>query len=128
MKSDEDIKARLELLASWLDSKFVIPGTRISFGLDSLIGLIPGVGDTITGAVSLYIIKLAHQLGIPWHVKIRMLWNVFIDWIVGFIPLVGDIFDVGFKANQRNVHLTKKYLERKESRSKPPIDVPPQGR
>ena len=103
----------LEALADWMDSKFTIPGTQIRFGLDSLIGLAPGIGDTLGLAVSAYIYGRARQHDLPLHLRTAMLKNIGIDWVIGLIPFAGDIFDVGWKANRRNVALLKKHLDNK---------------
>lgn len=100
---------RLDKLANSMDTKWKLPFTEIRMGWDTLIGLIPGVGDTLTSLVSAYIIREAHEMGVPAWVKWRMGWNVFIDWLIGLVPLLGDIFDVGWKANKRNVALIKKH-------------------
>ena len=111
---DEDLR-QLQALADWMDSKFVIPGTKIRFGLDSIIGLIPGLGDTASAAVTAFIIAKAGKYNLPFHVKMRMAWNGFLDWLVGLIPFFGDIFDVGFKANRKNVALIVEHLERQKN-------------
>jgi len=90
----------------------VIPGTKIRFGADGLIGLIPGIGDAITSAISAYIVCEARRLGVPRHLLLRMIANVAIDGMVGAIPVAGDFFDVMFRANQRNVRLLRRHLER----------------
>ena len=110
--ADELDAADIERLARWLDAKYRIPGTSIRFGYDSIIGLVPGVGDTITGALGLYIIARAHRLGAPKHLLARMLGNVVIDSLIGAIPILGDIFDVAFKSNTTNIKLLLKHLER----------------
>lgn len=104
--------ARLDMLASLLDTALVIPGTNIRFGLDAIIGLVPGIGDAITTVVSLYIVHEARQLGAPWHVVSRMLANVALDGVVGAVPILGDAFDVMWRANRRNVALLRKHFER----------------
>jgi hypothetical protein len=104
----------LHKIADWMDSRFIIPGTQIRFGLDSLLGLIPGIGDTVTLATTGYFLKKAHDYKLPFHVKSTMVWNLFIDWLVGLIPLIGDIFDVAFKANRKNVALLHKYCEKSD--------------
>ncbi len=111
--TEEEIQ-KLDKMAEWMDSRFKIPGTSIRFGFDSLLGLIPGIGDTVTLATTGYLISRAHNYKLPWHVKTTMLWNLFIDWLIGLIPLLGDIFDVGWKANQKNVALIKKYIDRSD--------------
>lgn len=112
MGAAEEIR-RLEALADWLDSRFRIPGTGIRFGLDSLLGLIPGAGDLVTFVPALWLVMSARRLGAPWHVQVRMLWNALLDFVIGAIPLLGDLFDIGFKANRRNVALLKRHLERR---------------
>ncbi len=112
-KQKQDIE-NLEVLADWLDTKFVIPGTKIRFGVDGILGLIPGLGDTITALATVYIIGSASQLGLPRHLLMLMAWNGFIDWLAGLIPFIGDIFDIGFKANRRNVDLIRNYLYKQE--------------
>src|SRR5438477_12262867 len=84
----------LELLARVMDSLFEIPGTRVRFGFDAIIGLIPGLGDTITSFVSLYILKAASRAGVPRVTLVRMALNIAIDYIVGCVPVAGDVFDV----------------------------------
>jgi hypothetical protein len=108
---DEEL-AQLDFLADLLDSRFVIPGTNIRFGLDGLIGLIPGIGDVISALISLYLINRAAHLGLsPW-IKARMVANVALDTVIGAVPLLGDAFDVGFKSNRRNIALVRKALGR----------------
>ena len=107
----------LERIAHWMDEAFRVPGTDIRFGLDPLLGLIPGVGDMASGAVTLYLIGKARTLGVPFPTILRMIWNFVLDWIVGTIPLLGDVFDVGFKANRRNVELLKRHLAEQQTPS-----------
>jgi hypothetical protein len=104
--------ARLEALAKLLDVAFVLPGTNIRYGIDGLIGLIPVVGDLITTAISLWLVREARALGAPWHITARMLANVALDGVVGMVPLAGDAFDVMFRANVRNVRLLKRWMDR----------------
>ena len=111
-ESPREALERLEWLAVLLDSVLVIPGTKIRFGADGLIGLIPGIGDAITSAISAYIVYEARRLGVPRHLLLRMIANVAIDGMVGAIPVAGDFFDVMFRANQRNVRLLRRHLER----------------
>ena len=101
----EQIIRRLTALARLLDARFLIPGTNFRFGLDGLIGLIPGIGDTATNLVSLYILYEARRLGASRATLVRMAANIGIDWLVGLVPLAGDLFDVAFKANIRNLRL-----------------------
>jgi len=104
--------ARLDALATLLDTAVLIPGTNIRFGLDALIGLVPGIGDAITTAMSLYIVHEARQLGAPGYLIARMLYNVALDGLVGAVPLVGDAFDVIWRANKRNMRLLQDWLDR----------------
>jgi hypothetical protein len=106
--------ARMDTLATLLDTALVIPGTGVRFGLDALIGLVPGIGDAITTAMSLFIVHEAYQLGAPGHVIARMLGNVALDGMVGAVPLVGDAFDVMWRSNRRNMRLLREWLEREE--------------
>jgi hypothetical protein len=101
---------RIHTLARLLDEKFRVPGTGFRFGLDSLVGLIPGLGDLSTSAVSLYLVFEARRLGLPKRVLLRMAANTGIDFVVGAIPLIGDLFDFGFKANLRNARLLERHL------------------
>jgi hypothetical protein len=104
--------ARLEALAQLLDVAFIVPGTKIRYGIDGLIGLIPVIGDIITTAISLWLVREARALGAPWHITARMLGNVALDGAVGIVPFVGDAFDVMFRANVRNVRMLRKWLDK----------------
>lgn len=104
--------ARLEALAKLLDVAFILPGTNIRYGIDGLIGLIPVVGDVITTAISLWIVREARELGAPWHITARMLGNVALDGAVGAVPLLGDAFDVMFRANVRNMRLLRRWIDK----------------
>ena len=115
-RSRQDRIARIDALATLLDTAFILPGTNVRFGLDALIGLVPGIGDAITTAMSLYIVHEARQLGAPRHLLFRMLANVALDGIVGAVPVVGDAFDVMWRANRRNVRLLRDWLQRVEDR------------
>lgn len=104
--------ARLEAIAKLLDVAFILPGTNIRYGIDGLIGLIPVVGDIITTAISLWLVREARALGAPWHVTARMLGNVAIDGVVGLVPVAGDAFDVMFRANVKNIRLLRRWMEK----------------
>ncbi|MGR3490767.1 MAG: DUF4112 domain-containing protein [Shimia sp.] len=112
---------KLEGVANKMDALFHIPGTKIRIGADALLGLVPGIGDTVALAPSAYIVWRSRQLGASWPVIGRMAGNVGIDTLVGTIPLVGDLFDVGWKGNLRNVALLKRHLKAK---GKLPADEP----
>jgi hypothetical protein len=101
---------RLEWLARLLDTALVVPGTKFRFGADAIIGLVPGIGDMITTALSAWIVYEAHKLGVPRRLLARMIANVAIDGMVGAVPLAGDVFDVMWRANQRNVRLLRQHL------------------
>ncbi len=96
-------------LAHWLDDRFKIPGTDIRFGLDPIISLVPGAGDWLAGALSSYFILLGARAEVPQSVLLRMGFNVLLDILIGSIPLLGDIFDIGWKANTKNAELLEKY-------------------
>ena len=100
-----------------LDTRFSIPGIPINFGIDALIGLIPGIGDTFTFTSTLYLIVEAHKLNVPLHIKLMMVWNGFIDWFIGFIPFFGDLFDVAWKSNKKNVDLIVAHLEKEQNKT-----------
>jgi hypothetical protein len=108
--------ARLDALANLLDTAFFIPGTNIRFGFDAMIGLVPGIGDAITTAMSLYLVHEARQLGAPRRLIARMLANVALDGVVGAVPLLGDAFDVMWRANRRNMALLRDHLDREARR------------
>ena len=97
------IRDELDRYAWLLDECIRIPGTRIRLGLDSVIGLIPGAGDLLTGGAALALVLRAHHLGAPAPLIRHMLKNVGIDVVVGAIPLLGDVFDVAWRANRRNL-------------------------
>lgn len=102
----------LRTLGHLLDEAFPIPGTRFRVGFDSLVGLVPGVGDGLTSVLSAYIVVQAARLGVPVPVLARMLLNVAVDGLVGTVPVLGDLFDAGWKANTRNLALLRAELER----------------
>ena len=99
----------LDKLAKLMDAQFRVPGTGIRFGLDSLIGLIPGAGDLSTFAVSGYMLWIMANNGASGFVLARMTLNILIDAIFGSIPILGDLFDVAFKANMRNMRLMQQH-------------------
>jgi hypothetical protein len=117
--SRSDRIARIDALATLLDTAFVIPGTQVRFGLDALIGLVPGIGDAITTIMSLFIVREARALGAPPWLIARMIANVALDGLVGAVPLVGDAFDVAFRANRRNMALLRAHLDKTEGRGAP---------
>jgi Domain of unknown function (DUF4112) len=104
---------RLEALAKLMDGAFIIPGTTIRFGLDGIIGLVPVAGDMLAGLVSAYLIWEARQLGAPRWLIARMVGNAFLDTAIGSVPVLGDAFDVLFRANMKNMALLRRHLEKK---------------
>jgi hypothetical protein len=111
--SQADSIARVTAVAKFLDSAFVIPGTNRRFGMDAVIGLVPGIGDLLSALLSSYIIWEARQLGLPrWKIA-RMVANVAFDTALGAVPIAGDVFDVFFKANQRNVRIIQDHVGKK---------------
>src|SRR5687767_11672879 len=100
----------LDALAELMDGAFRIPGLNIRFGLDAIIGLVPGLGDIVTTLVSLYVLAAAQRYGVPRITTLRMGLNIAIDAIIGAIPIVGDVFDLAWKANERNVALLRRHI------------------
>lgn len=96
---------RLLMIARVMDTAVVVPGTNIRFGADAVLGLIPGGGDLIGAAISLAIVNEARRLGVPKALLAQMIVNVGLDAVLGSVPLLGDAFDVYFKANRRNAQL-----------------------
>jgi hypothetical protein len=108
--SRQDAIARITLVANLMDSAFMIPGLNRRVGLDAVLGLVPGVGDALSAAIASYIIWEARQLGLPrWKIA-RMIGNVAVDTAIGAIPFAGDVFDVFFKSNQRNLRIIHEHL------------------
>lgn len=103
---------RLQRIATRMDSAVRIPGLGVRVGWDSIIGLVPGMGDALALAPAGYIVKESYRLGASRSVLARMGTNIGIDFLIGSIPLVGDLFDVGWKANLRNVSLLRNHLEK----------------
>jgi len=103
-------RQRIALLARLMDSAFVIPGTRVRAGLDAVLGLVPVVGDLASAAIGLFLVLQARELGASRWLQARMMSNLLVDTALGSVPLVGDVFDVAFKANLRNVQLLQKEL------------------
>ncbi len=111
MSHDERL-AQVRWLARLMDDNFRIPGTPLRFGWDSVIGLFPGLGDVLTSAISLLIVHHAWHAGASKLTLLRMLGNVGVDFVVGAIPLLGDLFDFVWKANRKNALLLERHLTR----------------
>jgi Domain of unknown function (DUF4112) len=101
---------RLRRLSHLLDNAIPIPGTGYRVGIDPILGLLPGGGDTVAGALGAYIIVEAARMGLPRKVVGQMVGNIIFDSLVGIVPVLGDLFDVGWKANVRNIALLEKHL------------------
>ena len=103
-----EIEASLDQLSRWMDGLFRIPGTGWRFGLDAIVGLVPGIGDTATTFVSLYILAAGVRYRVSKATLLRMGCNIAIDYLIGAIPVVGDLFDAAWKSNQMNVELLRR--------------------
>lgn len=101
---------RIARIARLMDTAVRIPGTGIRFGADSVMGLIPGIGDAAGGLVGLYIINEARRLGLPASKLARMAANVGLDALVGSVPVLGDVFDVYFKSHRRNADMVLEHF------------------
>ncbi len=116
---------KLRALTKLMDSQFRIPGTTIRFGFDAVIGLVPGVGDFASFLISCYMISIAMNKGASGFVLARMIVNIIVDALVGAVPVLGDIFDVAFKANQRNMKLMEEhYTEGRHQGSAAKVIIP----
>jgi hypothetical protein len=98
-----------------LDSAIAVPGTNIRIGADGAIGLVPGIGDAVSAVLGAYIVFEAHRLGLPGTKIARMLGNVALDGLVGAIPVLGDLFDLAFRSNRRNMRILREHLGREIS-------------
>ncbi len=103
--------ARLDRYAGMLDSRFRIPFTRIRFGVEPLIGLLPGIGDLAGFGLSLYLVGEAIKLRVGPRLVGKMLGNIAVDFVVGLVPVVGDAFDLVWRANDRNAALLREHIE-----------------
>jgi len=102
---------RLDTLAYLMDDSIPIPGTGVRFGIDAIIGLVPGLGDAAGAVVSCYIVLSAARLGAGFAVILRMLLNIGIETVIGSIPVIGDVFDAAWKANDKNVRLLHRVVD-----------------
>ncbi len=109
---------KLDRLSTLLDSRFRIPGTPIRFGWDALLGLIPGAGDLASLGPSAYLIYKGYRLGARKRTILRMTANTGLDFVVGAVPILGDVFDLAFKANNRNFALLRKELSDASAKTK----------
>ena len=102
---------RLRRISRLLDNAIPIPGTKFRLGLDPILGLLPGGGDTLSGGLSAYIVVEAARMGVSREMIGKMIGNILLDAFAGTIPVFGDLFDVGWKANIKNIELLEKHLE-----------------
>jgi hypothetical protein len=112
---DEAAVRRMRFVARLLDDSVRVPGTRLRVGLDPILGVVPGAGDAIAAALSIYIVLESARLGVPFLTLLRMIANVSLDFAVGSVPLLGTLFDAVWKANRRNLRLALSHLEGRES-------------
>ncbi len=105
---------RARTLANWLDAKYEIMGVK--FGADSIIGLVPVIGDTLTSLASTYLIYVARRHNLGTALQARMAFNIMVDWVPGLIPVVGDLIDVAYKANLKNLKLLEAAVEKRRRR------------
>jgi len=113
---------RLERFAELTDSRFRVPFTKVTFGIDAIFGLLPVVGETIGLILSLYLLLEASKLGVPISLRIKMLRNILVDWVIGLVPILGDIADVAFKANIRNMKLLVEHIDQEHRDRKSAIE------
>jgi hypothetical protein len=118
LKRREETQRRLRRIAKLMDSQIRVPVLGLRIGADAVLGLVPGVGDAITGLIGAYLIYEAQRLGIPRSAVLRMVANIAFDTAVGAIPVAGDIWDFFFRANDRNMQILARHL------GGLPIDVP----
>jgi Domain of unknown function (DUF4112) len=111
-KEPHQVRQRVEMLEQLLERSFHVPGTKIPVGLDSIIGLVPVLGDIVTAAMGAYMVWEARNLGMSKFQLIRMTANVGIDTALGAVPIVGDIFDFVWKSNSKNLRIIKKHLDK----------------
>lgn len=114
---------RLRWISFVLDNALPVPGTQYRVGLDPVIGLLPGGGDLLTDLISVYIVLEAVRLGVSTPMFLQMAWNIVLDLMAGSVPVVGDIFDVTWKANVRNMKLLEQHLA--EFQASQPAPPPP---
>ncbi len=123
--TQQDLNSELERLkhvAQRLDALFRIPGTKLTVGLDNLLGFIPVIGDAAAMAPALWLVWKARQLGATPGALAYMMFNLVIDFVIGSIPLIGDLFDIAYNANVRNINLLEVNLARRTQRAQPVVE------
>ena len=111
--------SRLRRLSQILDNAIPIPGTKQRIGIDPIIGMLPGGGDLVTGALGAYIILESARMGVERQIIGKMIGNILLDAIAGTVPVVGDFFDMGWKANVKNIALLEKHIQINPDSNKP---------
>ena len=111
-RSPAEVRRRMEAMERLLERSLVIPGTKIPVGLDSVVGLLPVIGDAIAAALGAYLLWEARNLGLPRWKLWRMAGNIAFDTAVGAVPVAGDIFDFAFRSNSRNLRLVQRHLDK----------------
>jgi hypothetical protein len=111
-KDPAQIRRRIEMLEMLLERSFVIPGTKVPVGLDSIVGLVPVIGDFVTAAMGAYIVWEANNLGLPKWKLWRMGGNILLDTALGAVPIAGDLFDFLYKSNTKNLKIIKRHLDK----------------
>jgi hypothetical protein len=110
LKGREEAQRRLRRIAKLMDSQIRVPVIGLRIGADAILGLVPGFGDILTGAIGAYLIYEAQRLGVPRSAVLRMVANIAFDTAVGAIPLFGDIWDFFFRANDRNMQILARHI------------------
>ncbi|PSP50342.1 DUF4112 domain-containing protein [Halobacteriales archaeon QH_7_69_31] len=107
---DEAAVRRMRFVANLLDDSIRVPGTDLRIGIDPILGILPGAGDAMAAAMSVYIVLESARLGVPFLTLLRMMANVTLDFAIGSVPVIGPLFDAAWKANQKNVELAVEHL------------------
>jgi hypothetical protein len=113
----EERLAQVRWLAGLMDDAFRVPGTNLRFGWDTILGLFPGLGDVLTSALSLLIVHHAWQTGASKLTLARMIGNIGVDFVVGAVPFLGDLFDFVWKANRKNARLLEQHLHMQRAKA-----------
>ena len=108
---DEAAVRRMRFVANLLDDSIRVPGTEFRIGIDPILGILPGAGDAVAAAMSVYIVLESARLGVPFLTLLRMMANVTLDFAIGSVPVIGTLFDAAWKANQTNVELAVEHLD-----------------
>jgi Domain of unknown function (DUF4112) len=110
LKGRQEAQRRLQRIAKLMDSQIRVPGLGLKIGADAILGLVPGFGDILTGAIGAYLIYEAQRLGVPRSAIVRMIANIAVDTAIGAIPLFGDVWDFFFRSNDRNMQILARHI------------------